>query len=92
MTQPDQAQGLRDLMAGLDHAASLPVISEQGLDKAKLWDAMKEELEKDRDHFYADFRWQSGSKEIVRTHGDELASINARAMLDRMLRAEDLAR
>ena len=34
---------IKDLMSGLDHAATLPVELEPGLDKAKLWDAMKAE-------------------------------------------------
>lgn len=58
-------------------------------DKAKLWDELKAELERDIDQFYVD-RLKGGTA-TVKTHGDEHKSITGRTLLDRMLSMETLA-
>lgn len=83
----DQAKRLRELVEGLDHAATLPVESEPGLDKAKLWDAMKAELEADIGR-PSITNAKHGSKAEKRIDRDAVFS---EKVLDRMLRAEDLA-
>lgn len=82
---PDQAQGLRELMAAHDHAQSLPIQSESGLDKAKLWDWLKGELEMEIS------RGDMAELCAVSTDGIEKAGRRARRMLERMERAETLA-
>ena len=84
----DQAQKLRELMAGHDHAQSLPIQSERGLDKSKLWDWLKGELKKESE---ANKPWDERRGPFIHHHGDGKKWKSAEAMLERMERAETLA-